>query len=175
MLIGKNALLFVILRFWWYSLTVGSHHCQEWMKTWFNYEGEAQKSDNAGKIHCKKNHTGDWFSWAEISVCWGTQRLVVSLKGTHTDFISLQCMLMTPWCFWQVPIVPASSCVCETQRSDVLPVWGAWSFPEAEAWRYWGNGQEASSQKSTLNRARCRAGISLLSQSLQMQLQVLME
>lgn len=111
MLIDKDTLLFVILRFLWYSLTVRNEHCQEEMKTQLRYEGEVQKADNPEKIHCKKftQRTDS----PELCDCWGAQRLVVSLKGTHTDFISLQCTLMTPWYFWQVPItcLPAAACV----------------------------------------------------------------
>lgn len=40
-----------------------------------------------------------------------TARLVVSLKGTHTDFVSLQPACMTLWYFWQVPVtcLPAAA------------------------------------------------------------------
>lgn len=111
MLIDKDTLLFVILRFWWYSLTVRNEHCQEEMKTWLSYEGDVQKAGNPGKIHCKKftQRTDS----PQLCDCWGAQGFVVSLKGTHRDFISLQCTLMTPWYFWQVPItcLPAAACV----------------------------------------------------------------
>lgn len=130
-------LLFVFLSFLLYSLTVRNELCPDEVQTWLSYKEEVEKADSPGKVHCKCR-AAPWAGFPELCVCWVLEgRLMVSLKGTHRDFISLQCECTTLWhLLASLPHVPASSCLSETRRSDVLPAWGSLNFPKTQACGY---------------------------------------
>jgi len=107
------------------------------MKTWLSYEEEIQKADSPGKIQCKCRAA---FRADSPELCdrWGAQREVRGfLKRRPHRFRFPAKHARDPMVFLASPHrVPASSCLCETGRSDVPPARGTGGFPKAQARGY---------------------------------------